>query len=89
MTIGSDFVVRPGPRRVISSGTEGMVIGEDFVVGRGVEAAEASQRHAILVSHPDHRITAIGTEEALCAGAQRPGIGNMTIGLDFRVAPET
>jgi len=87
MTIGEDFFIRPGPRRFISGGPDGMIIGNNFVIGRGVEVAEASRRHAILVSHAQHRIRTIGADEDLCVGVTRLGIGNLTVGLDFRVSP--
>ena len=84
MKIGVDFIIRANPRPAIA----GMEIGDDFIVGRGVEVAEATQPHAILVSHPEHLITpgASGTE--VCPGAARLGIGYMTVGLDFIMQPE-
>jgi hypothetical protein len=84
MTIGVDFIIRPNPR----PGVAEMIVGDDFVVGRGVEVAETTQAHAILVSHPEHLITPIapGTED--CPGVTRLGIGYMTVGLDFTVTPE-
>ena len=84
MTLGLDFVVTPAPRPAISE----MAVGESFVVGRGVEMAEASRPHAILVSQSAHRITPIETGEELCVGVETLGIGYMTIGLDFEVHPE-
>ncbi|MES1254887.1 MAG: hypothetical protein ABUS56_04725 [Acidobacteriota bacterium] len=84
MTIGVDFIVRPNPRPGIAD----MIVGDDFVVGRGVEVAETTQEHAILVSHPEHLITPVapGTED--CPGVTRFGIGYMTVGLDFTVHSE-
>ncbi len=82
MAIGSDFIIRPDPRPAISE----MEIGEDLIVGRGVEVAETTEAHAILVSHPEHLVTAIGIE--ICPGVARLGIGYLTVALDFRVAPE-
>jgi hypothetical protein len=84
MAIGVDFVIRPNPRPAIA----GMAIGDDFVVGRGVEIAETTQAHAILVSHPDHLITPVAPGAEVCAGVTRLGIGYMTVGLDFNVQPE-
>jgi hypothetical protein len=84
MTIGVDFIIRPNPRPAIAE----MAIGDDFVVGRGVEAAEATQRHAILVSHPEHLISPVAPGTEVCPGATKLGIGYMTIGLDFIVQPE-
>ena len=54
----------------------------------GVEAAETTQPHAILVSHPEHLITAVTADTVVCPGVTRLGIGYMTIGLDFIVQPE-
>lgn len=82
LTIGSDFIIRPNPRPAISE----MTIGEDLIVGRGVEVAETTQAHTILVSHPAHLITAIADET--CPGVVQLGIGYMTVALDFRIAPE-
>jgi hypothetical protein len=81
MTLGLDFVVTPVPRPAISE----MAVGDSFVVGRGVEVAEASRPHAILVSQTEHRITPIEAGEDLCVGVDTLGIGYMTIGLDFEV----
>jgi hypothetical protein len=84
MRIGVDFVIRAHPR----PGLGEMTIGDDFVIGRGLEVAETTQAHAILVSHPEHLITPVapGTED--CPGVTRLGIGHMTIALDFYVQPE-
>jgi len=81
MTIGVDFIIRPNPR----PGIVEMQIGEDFVVGRGVELAETTQAHAILVSHPSHLITPVAAGMEMCPGVTRLGIGYMTVGLDFNV----
>jgi hypothetical protein len=87
--IGYDFLIRPDPSPVIGSdGAGGMVIGESFVVGRGVQEAAATRPNAILVSHPAHRITAIGPGEVPCSGPRSLGIGYMTVGLDFTVGPD-
>ena len=83
MRIGVDFFVRANPRPAIAD----MVVGDDFVVGRGVEIAETTQPHAILVSHPAHLITAVASGSEVCPGVTRLGIGYMTIGLDFIVQP--
>lgn len=92
MEIGRDFVVRPdpspavGPSSAVGQGVDGgMVIGDTFVVGRGVEAAEATRPHAILVSHPEHRITPITPSDEPCTGFHGLGIGALAIGLDFDV----
>jgi hypothetical protein len=84
MTIGTDFFIRATPRPGIAE----MVIGDNFVVGRGVEVAETSQAHAVLVSHPAHLITPIAAGDEACAGVTRLGVGYMTIGLDFIVHTE-
>ena len=84
MTIGVDFFIRANPR----PGVAGMTIGDDFVVGRGVEVAETTQAHAILVSHPEHLITPVAPGTEVCPGVTRLGIGYMTVGLDFNVHPE-
>jgi hypothetical protein len=81
MVIGHDFVVGPTPRPAVAA----MTIGKDFVVGEGVEMAEATRPHAILVSHPAHRITAFDAGEAPCPGTGVLGIGYLTVGLDFEV----
>jgi hypothetical protein len=84
MTIGFDFIIRPNPHPAISE----MAIGDDFIVGYGVEVAETTQAHAILVSHPEHLITAVLPGMETCPGVTQLGIGYMTIGLDFDVDPE-
>ena len=81
MTIGLDFIIRPDPQPAVSA----MTIGTDFVVGRGVEFAEATQPQAILVSHPQHLITAVPAGKEICSGITQLGIGYMTIDLDFTV----
>lgn len=83
MRIGADFIVRAKPQPSIL----GMQIGEDFIVGRPVEVAETSQAHAILVSHAQHLITPIAAGAETCPGVTRLGIGYLTVGLDFDVAP--
>jgi hypothetical protein len=84
MTIGFDFIIRPNPHPAISE----MTIGDDFIVGYGVEVAETTQAHAILVSHPEHLITAVLPGMETCPGVTQLGIGYMTVGLDFDVEPE-
>ena len=84
MTIGLDFIIRANPRPAIAD----MAIADDFVVGRGVEVAETTQAHAILVSQPEHLITPVAPGAEVCAGVTRLGIGYMTVGLDFNVQPE-
>lgn len=84
MTIGVDFIIRPNPR----PGVADMIVRDDFVVGRGVEVAETTQAHAILVSHPEHLITPVAPGAEDCPGVTRLGIGYMTVGLDFTVQPE-
>ncbi len=81
MEIGADFVIRPDPSPAILH----MSIGDDFVVGRGVEVAQTTRPHAILVSHPEHRITPLEAGEDRCTGVSQLGIGFMTVGLDFDV----
>lgn len=84
MTIGFDFIIRPNPHPAIAE----MGIGDDFIVGYGVEVAETTQAHAILVSHPEHLITAVLPGMETCPGVTQLGIGYMTIALDFDVDPE-
>ena len=48
-----------------------MAIGDDFVVGRGVEVAETTQAHAILVSHPEHLITPVAPGAEVCPGVDQ------------------
>lgn len=84
MRIGVDFFIRANPRPAIAE----MMVGDDFVVGRGVEFAETTRPHAILVSHPEHLITSVAAGSEVCPGATRLGIGYMTVGLDFIVYPE-
>jgi len=84
MRIGVDFFIRAKPRPAIAE----MMVGDDFVVGRGVEVAETTQPHAILVSHPEHLITSIAPGSEVCPGVTRLGIGYMTVGLDFIVQLE-
>ena len=83
MRIGVDFFIRAKPRPAVAE----MMVGDDFVVGRGVEVAETTQPHAILVSHPAHLITPVAPGSEVCPGVTRLGIGYMTIGLDFIVQP--
>lgn len=84
MAIGSDFVIRPDPHPAVME----MVVGEDFIVGHGIEVARTTQPHAILVSHPNHIITPISQGEDRCTGVTQLGIGYMTVSLDFKVQPE-
>ena len=86
MTINLDFIIRPDPQPAISATEIGMIIGDTFVVGRGVEVAVATRSHAILVSHPEHRIIPINIGEDQCSGVKKLGIGYMTIGLDFNIS---
>jgi hypothetical protein len=84
MRIGVDFFIRAKPRPAIAD----MAIGDDFVVGRGVEFAETTEPQAILVSHPEHLITAVAPGSEVCPGVTQLGIGYLTIGLDFIVQLE-
>lgn len=84
MAVGVDLIIRAEARPAIAE----MAIGDDFVVGRGVEVAETTQPHAILVSHPEHLITPVAPGTEVCPGVSRLGIGYMTVGLDFIVRPE-
>ena len=86
MTIGLDFLLRPDPYPLISTTEDGMKIGDTFVVGRGVEAAIATQPQSILVSHADHRIIPISGGPTRCEGVETLGIGYMTVRLDFDIA---
>jgi len=83
MAIGVDFFIRPKPQPAIGA----MGVNADFVVGRGVEVAETTEPQAILVSHPDHLITAVAAGAEVCPGAVTLGIGYMTVGLDLIVQP--
>ena len=84
MRIGVDLFIRAKPRPAVAD----MVIGDDFIVGHGVEVAETTQPQAILVSHRQHLITAIAAGSETCAGVTKLGIGNMAVGIDFFVQPE-
>ncbi len=84
MRIGTDFLIPPEPHPAIPA----MTIGKDFVVGRAVEVAAATRPHAILVSHPRHRILPIEAGEDVCTGVDMLGIGYMTVGLDLEVYPD-
>jgi len=84
MRIGVDFFIRADPQPAIAE----MMVGDDFVVGRGVEVAETTQPHAILVSHAEHLITPVAAGSEVCPGVARLGIGYMTVGLDFIVQLE-
>jgi len=81
MGIAQDFVIHARPR----PGLGEMRIGDDFIVGRAIEAAGTTQAHAILVSHPQHLIVAVAPGEEVCSGVTQLGIGYMTVGLDFDV----
>ncbi|MBT2748687.1 MULTISPECIES: hypothetical protein [unclassified Lysobacter] len=85
MVIGEDFVIYPKPK----PGLGEMRMGDDFIVGRAVEAAGTTQAHAIVVSHPQHLITAVAPGEEVCSGVTTMGIGYMTVGLDLEVGLET
>lgn len=85
MAIGSDLIIQVTPRPAIPD----LIIGDDFVVGQGVEMAETTQPHAILVSHPEHLITPVSAGEDRCAGVTQLGIGYMTVGLEFNVQAES
>lgn len=84
MIIGDDFIIYARPR----PGLGEMRIGDDLIVGRALEAAGTTQPHAILVSHPQHLITAVAPGAEVCSGVTTLGIGYMTIGLDFEVGLE-
>ena len=84
LTIGADFIIRPDPSPAILD----MIIGDYFVVGRGVEVAETTRSHAILVSHAEHLIAPISPGEDRCTGVTHLGIGHMTVSLDLKVQPE-
>lgn len=84
MSIDDDFIIHARPK----PGLGEMRIGDDFIVGRAVEAAGTTQAHAILVSHPQHLITAVAPGEEVCSGVTTLGIGYMTIDLDFEVGLE-
>jgi hypothetical protein len=79
MTIGLDFEITSEP----SPGVDEMVIGDDFVVGSGVEVAETVAPHTILVSHAQHRILPTEPGDEQCTGPTKLGIGYMTVALDF------
>jgi hypothetical protein len=84
MRIAADFIIRARPRPAVG----GMTVGDDFIVGRGVEVAQTTQPHAILVSHPEHLITPVAAGSEVCPGVTELGIGYMTVGVDFVVQPE-
>ena len=84
MVIADDFIIYARPK----PGLGEMRIGDDFIVGRAVEAAGTTQAHAILVSHPQHLITAVAPGEEVCSGVTTLGIGYMTVDLDFEVGLE-
>ena len=84
MAIGKDLIIQPKPTPYINT----MEIEDSFVVGRGVEVARTVQGHAILVSHPEHRIRPVENGSHVCKGAGQLGIGYMTVELDFIVTPQ-
>jgi hypothetical protein len=84
MIVAQDFIIYARPK----PGLGEMRTGDDFIVGRAVEAAGTTQSHAILVSHPQHLITAIAPGEEVCSGVTTLGIGYMTVSLDFDVELE-
>ena len=81
MKIGLDFVVALSPKPTV--GTNGSVIGVDFVVGEPVEIAAATRPDTILVSDRSHRIQALQADDFMCSGVNAIGIGQMIIGIDF------
>ncbi len=84
MSVDFDFVIPARATPAIGA----MTVGESYIVGRGVEVAETTKPHAILVSHPNHTITAINVDDTECTGVDQLGIGYMAVALDFDVYPE-
>ncbi|MEI2455315.1 hypothetical protein [Lysobacter firmicutimachus] len=84
MVIDEDFIVHARPK----PGLGEMRVDDDFIVGRAFESAGTTQAHAILVSHPQHLITAVAPGEEVCSGVTALGIGYMTVRLDFEVGLE-
>lgn len=89
MEIEKDFVIQPDPDPAVSdmtiAGDEDAGADRPFVVGRGVEVAQASRPNAILVSHAQHRIIPVSAQDELCPGVRQLGVGYLTVGLDFGV----
>ncbi len=83
LAIEHDLIIYPKPIPAIND----MEIGSSFVVGQSVEVAIAASEHAILVSHPEHRINPLPADRQQCAGVDQLGIGYMTVNLDFTVSP--
>jgi hypothetical protein len=82
MEIDLDFIVHPTPIPTIPD----MKIGDDFIVGWGVDVAGTTESHAILVSHPSHRIVLADSAIHKCSGVSQLGIGYMAVELDFEVS---
>jgi len=82
MEIGYDFIVAP----VIKPAIGEMIIGKDFIVGEDVEVACATTPRSILVTHQNHRISALRPDELSCPGSTNLGIGFMTVGIDFIIS---
>ncbi|VAX01197.1 hypothetical protein MNBD_GAMMA22-3080 [hydrothermal vent metagenome] len=82
--IDFDFIIQARVTPAIGA----MTVAENYVVGQGVEVAETTKPHAILVSHPSHNITAISVDDTDCTGVNQLGIGYMAVALDFDVYPE-
>lgn len=81
MKIGQGFVVNAPRKPTIG----GIAIGKNFIVGEDVEIAFATTPASVLVSEPVHRIQIL-SEKEVCAGISDFGIGNMTVGFDFKVS---
>ncbi len=81
MEVSCDFIVASQIKPAISE----MIIGTDFIVGEDVEVAFATTRRSILVTHLNHRITALRPDELNCPGSSNLGIGFMSVSIDFIV----
>lgn len=82
MEIALDFIVGTTPDPALSE----MTIGEDFIVGEPIEAAQSIRPEAVLVSHPEHIIKPVFDGSDDCPGVSQLGIGYMIVGLDFNVS---
>ncbi len=85
MIIETDFIVRA----LNPPGIGEMILGDDFIIGEDVEIAFSSSPKSILTSVEEHYISVIEPNEDTCRTVEYEGIGFMTIGMDFIVAPAT
>ncbi|MFK7971330.1 MAG: baseplate J/gp47 family protein [Bacteroidia bacterium] len=84
MRINEDFIVAIPPDPVLPD----MSINESYIVGKDVDTITTTRQGAILVSHPQHRITLLQPDSLACPGTDGLGIGFMMVDVDFEIDTE-